>query len=61
MKLILIGLIAVVGLSACSEVYPGMKEREAAIRQCIADGGTPQYTTNKHGRVIDYFGCVNDG
>ena len=32
--------------------------REGKIRQCIADGGEPQFAVDRYGSVSAYFGCV---
>ena len=47
----------IIGLAACASepVGPSVKQQ---IRDCVNSGGLPQYTSDKYGYVVDYFGCV---
>ena len=52
-------IVAVLAASSCADDggHPYISP-STLIRECIAKGGTPQYTSDKYGRVVQYFGCV---
>jgi len=53
---VVVATLLTMGLVACGvENDPEIVEQ---IEQCIADGGEPQYVADRHGYILDYFGCT---
>lgn len=47
------------GVWLSNNTPPSRHERlSELVAQCVADGGTPQYTFNDSGFVTNYYGCV---
>jgi hypothetical protein len=50
---------AVVALLLLTVVGCGTSDEDRSrIKACIAEGGQPQYTSNRDGVVTEWFGCV---